>query len=227
DAGDGLQAVQLLAVGLALHLEALDESCDLLLRRGPDRVVSAHEGMKARADRDLLQKLLPCLHAREAPHGGQPRAPQQALDRVDLHRADPDEVAPAAQGLADRLDLFGRNVDARSVDPAAQALAQLDRVAPVALLVRAQGLCPDFLGIDHHRLEPKPLEPARDKEGHRAALERNLRSLRKLFALAQQRQASWSRRDGSPANTPTVLILDLVDAALAVGIESDVACVQG
>lgn len=57
----------------------------------------------------------------------------------------PNQVAPPGAGLPQTQYRSGQHVNDRAVAPAAQALTQLQRVAPIALLGRAMGLEPHLV----------------------------------------------------------------------------------
>ena len=105
---------------------------------------------------------------------------QQRLDGTDLCSLQLHEVATARKRVAQARDLRSWNVDDRTVDPPPQALTELQRVTPIALLVGSVCLESHLVRIDHDGIEPESTELTGD-ERYRPGLQSDLRSLsRKL-----------------------------------------------
>jgi len=98
---------------------------------------------------------------------------QQTLDGVDLRHPRRHEVPTARQRLAQRPNGRRGYVDDRAVDPPAQPLTELERIAPIALLPWPMRLDPHLVRIDDHRAQSYPGQLARGVERHGAGLERH------------------------------------------------------
>ena len=133
-------------------------------------------------------------------------------------------MSPASPRLALLLDLFRRYVDDRSIAVAAKSLAQFDGISPIALLVRAQRLVSDLVGIHDQGLQPHLAQPARDEERHGPAFERDACTRFELVLVAQGQESLQRRGHAAFADDLAQLILDHVNTLLAVSVESHVTC---
>src|SRR5262249_60915465 len=102
------------------------------------------------------QQLRPPDLGPEAPaEAPQPRAAQEPFDRVHLRGLEAHEVPPARQRLAQPGNGARRHMHDGAIDPAPQAVAELEGIPPVTLLRRPMRLEPHLAGIDHDRRAPR------------------------------------------------------------------------
>jgi hypothetical protein len=123
----------------------------------------------------------------EAP---QPRAAQEPFDRVHLGGLEADDMPAAGQRLTHPGDGAWRHLHDGPIDVTSQAVAELERIPPVALLRRPVRLEPQLVGIHHDRRASQARQFPRHEERHRPALQRDRVAAGRCWASCQRRNPS-------------------------------------
>jgi hypothetical protein len=193
-------------------------------RTVPDRVVLRDVSPQLIVPRERREQLRPSDLGAETPaQVPEARAAQQPLDRVHLRGLEPHEVAPPRERLAQPHHRARRHVHDGAIDPAPQAVAELEGIAPVTLLGGAVCLEPHLVGIDHARRQAQCRQLPGHEERHRATLQRDRGARPEPLRLLPALEARRGRRHLPLRDDPTALLLNHEDARLAVDVQSHVA----